>query len=311
MDLGTVAEWIFAQKEAVAQGKIKGPRILCVGASLELPSDPERALGVADLEEAVRVIREMRGKGADGIKVYRRITVDLLRGMAEEAHRLGMPVAIHIQDAITAREAVEASVDLIVHAGGLAASMVKEPSLRQRFQAERIPWLFEGSEDPWYLIESAEIRNFAQWMVSRKVYLNPTSTSVWKGIAPGQAERDRDVLRLFTNHALSYIPPTSHGVPDLADISYLTLWLDNWRFEAMSQEERERARKSYDKFKEFLRAFAAAGGKLLPGSDPVGSGVPGIGFHHEMEMLVEAGLSPMQVLQGGMTRPAYLIVKFR
>jgi imidazolonepropionase-like amidohydrolase len=47
------------------------------------------------------------------------------------------------------------------------------------------------------------------------------------------------------------------------------------------------------------RAFVAAGGLLLAGADPVGNGgvIPGFGDQREIELLVEAGFSPVQAIR--------------
>jgi imidazolonepropionase-like amidohydrolase len=50
---------------------------------------------------------------------------------------------------------------------------------------------------------------------------------------------------------------------------------------------------------ELERAFVAAGGLLIAGSDPVGLRglVPGFADHREIELLVEAGFTPVQAIQ--------------
>jgi hypothetical protein len=47
------------------------------------------------------------------------------------------------------------------------------------------------------------------------------------------------------------------------------------------------------------RAFVAAGGLLIAGPDPTGNGgvVPGFGDQREVELLVEAGFSPVEAIQ--------------
>ncbi|HYL93003.1 MAG TPA: amidohydrolase family protein, partial [Alphaproteobacteria bacterium] len=47
------------------------------------------------------------------------------------------------------------------------------------------------------------------------------------------------------------------------------------------------------------RAFVAAGGLLLAGADPVGLGgnIPGFGDQREIELLVEAGFTPVQAIR--------------
>ena len=50
---------------------------------------------------------------------------------------------------------------------------------------------------------------------------------------------------------------------------------------------------------EFELAFAKAGGLLLAGPDPTGNGgvLPGFGDQREVELLVEAGFSPVEAIQ--------------
>jgi hypothetical protein len=49
----------------------------------------------------------------------------------------------------------------------------------------------------------------------------------------------------------------------------------------------------------FELAFVRAGGLLLAGPDPTGNGgvLPGFGDHREVELLVEAGFSPVEAIQ--------------
>jgi hypothetical protein len=50
---------------------------------------------------------------------------------------------------------------------------------------------------------------------------------------------------------------------------------------------------------ELERAFVAAGGLLIAGPDPTGAGdvLPGFGDQREIELLVEAGFSPVEAIK--------------
>jgi imidazolonepropionase-like amidohydrolase len=50
---------------------------------------------------------------------------------------------------------------------------------------------------------------------------------------------------------------------------------------------------------DFEHAFAKAGGLLLAGVDPTGNGgaLPGFGDQREVELLVEAGFTPLEAIQ--------------
>jgi enamidase len=47
------------------------------------------------------------------------------------------------------------------------------------------------------------------------------------------------------------------------------------------------------------RAFARAGGRLIAGTDPTGSGgvIPGYANQRQVELLVEAGFTPLEAIQ--------------
>ena len=55
----------------------------------------------------------------------------------------------------------------------------------------------------------------------------------------------------------------------------------------------------YQKELQFEFAFAKAGGLLLAGPDPTGNGgvLPGFGDQREVELLVEAGFTPVEAIQ--------------
>jgi imidazolonepropionase-like amidohydrolase len=64
----------------------------------------------------------------------------------------------------------------------------------------------------------------------------------------------------------------------------------------MPPEKRKAIVTGYKMLQEFVRKFAAAGGKIHTGSDP-NHVVPGYAMHSELQMLVEAGLTPLQAIQ--------------
>jgi hypothetical protein len=63
-----------------------------------------------------------------------------------------------------------------------------------------------------------------------------------------------------------------------------------------SPEDRARFLKGYANVQEFLRKFVAAGGKIYSGTDTAAALTPGLSLHHEMQLLVDAGISPMNSL---------------
>src|SRR5262249_27432776 len=132
-------------------------------------------------------------------------------------------------------------------------------------------------------------------------------------MSPGSPEANHLFATLLGHHTaitstmpgLAATLPTADGRPAVP----------TWVLEAMSPGLREaylygRSR-AVDKAKqetnarllkrdmELERAFVAAGGLLLAGSDPVGlnGNIPGFGDQREIELLVEAGFAPVEAIR--------------
>jgi len=122
-----------ALRNAINAGLVDGPRMLAAtraiaavgqynpfGISPDLTDFPTGAQMISGVEEARRAVREQIGHGADLIKIYAdwrypTLTVDEMRVIVEEAHKLQRKVAAHATTADGIRNAVVAGVDSIEH----------------------------------------------------------------------------------------------------------------------------------------------------------------------------------------------------
>jgi imidazolonepropionase-like amidohydrolase len=145
-DVGAVGnpEVIFALRSAIAEKKIAGPRILCVGAILSPTGGHGQAYGYRNdvcacvqstsgicdgVDECRRAVRRQVSHGADAIKFVatggvlsdikagldQQFTDDEIRSIIETAHRLGRRVAAHAHGTAGINAALEAGVDSIEH----------------------------------------------------------------------------------------------------------------------------------------------------------------------------------------------------
>jgi imidazolonepropionase-like amidohydrolase len=143
-DVGSYDDEAIVLREAVRLGIIDGPRILSCGRIISATAPGgaifktmyREADGPDDMRKAVR---EQLRRGADFIKLMAtgarsvvaedpepaQMTPAELGAVVEEAHRLGVRVAAHVEGLAGARLAVEAGVDTIEH--GL--SLHREPAL--------------------------------------------------------------------------------------------------------------------------------------------------------------------------------------
>ena len=92
-------------------------------------------------------------------------------------------------------------------------------------------------------------------------------------------------LTLLKNPQLKYLP------------AYILKDTESFfaRYETMASEKRNEMLSGYKMLQEFVRRFVKAGGKIHSGSDP-NHVVPGYAVHAELQMLVEAGLTPLQAI---------------
>lgn len=130
-DLGDRAFLSLPVRDAINEGLIEGPRLVCAGPPITTTAGHCWYLGgEADGEVAIRKgVRERVKRGVDCIKVMAtgggmtpgsnmlraQFTVDELRAMVEESHRLGKHIAAHCHGTEGIVRAVEAGVDTLEH----------------------------------------------------------------------------------------------------------------------------------------------------------------------------------------------------
>jgi len=152
-DVGSYDDEAIALREAVRLGIVPGPRILSCGRIISATA-PGGAIFTTMYREADgaddmrRAVREQLRRGADFVKLMAtgarsvlaedpepaQMTFAELEAIVDEAHRLGVRVAAHVEGLAGARIAVEAGVDTVEH--GL--SLHREPGLLDAMAASGI-----------------------------------------------------------------------------------------------------------------------------------------------------------------------------
>ncbi len=292
VDLGNVTEWILAQKEGIAKGKIRGPRILASGNAIHGPfreNDFRRRhhTEVTSADEARRETRKLISQGVDVIKLRENLTSEMLRAIIEEAHGSGIPAVGHAPDSW---QAVEVGYDEIVHTSGIARTVVTDPQKMRQF---------EHRSDPHAFMDFREVDRLVEKLAAEKIYLNPTvrHRQAW---AYKKRFQHEDFDLLFNNLALRYVP-LDFRLGIVNRFNFVGLYL----LQDLSRQEQQLNLQGQRNLLELIRRFVQAGGRICTGTDT--NATPGLGLHQELQILVEdVGLSPGEALLTVTKHPAEL-----
>jgi imidazolonepropionase-like amidohydrolase len=280
--LAAVVEWRAAHQG----GMRKGPRLLFCGPILDLapPVHPAVTAIVESVESAHATVDEIAAAGAWGIKIYAQIPPDLARTIIQRAREHGLP-AIGDLSATRASEAIDAGIYGLEHASVAYQDLVPvERQVGFDFFHEhgaalwRKEWNRGMAEvDP----TGASGQQLARQFADAGVFLDPTLVVI---------ER----LARITD-------PDVLAAPGVAEMpaSIRVGWEARaaGRRDTWSAQDFELAQRAFAVSVAFTAEVRRAGGTLLVGSDaPNPFVVPGTSLHRELELLVTAGMSSMEVL---------------
>jgi len=283
-------DWIIAQREGVRNGTIRGPRVWAAGNVIDGPP-PEGVGGlrrqrtsiiVENEEEARKAVRMLAEKGVDGFKLFERLTPQVAKAAVEEAHRLRRPVFGHSLDIFTSANNGYQSTE---HSWSVLYTSIQDPKKKADLDIARMKGQVDTAEAHIHM-EPAMFDRIIKVMVEKNVHWSPTWATWFRGISPRAPQMKQEEFALLKDPRLRYLP------------SYILKDTESFfaKYETAPPEKRKELMAGYQMIQDFVRRFASAGGKIHSGSDP-NHVVPGYAVHVELEMLTEAGLSPLQAIQ--------------
>ncbi len=274
-DLETLKNW----RARIADGKLLGPRMIISGPMLDgpVPQFPSSA-PVKDAAEGRRIVDELQKGGADFIKIQSLVPRDGYFAAAEEAKKNGIVFAWHVPDKVRAVEASNAGQKSIEHLTGV----------------------FEGCST-----------------VEEELMAAPRGPGRGKFLSTYDPQRAKVLIALFVKNQTWQVPTlywergewlierTSAGPDPLEKYAPKAWRVRAWPMFTKGIEKDW----SSDPFADREKFFQAelkmvgemnrAGVPILAGTDTA-AGVrvyPGFSLHEELELLVQAGLTPMEALQ--------------
>jgi Amidohydrolase family len=219
---------------------------------------------------------------------------------ADEAHKAGFIIFGHTDDA---PGSVRDGMGIVEHIWGFGEAVMSPDELRAFRTGKFLTWAT-------FLTDWSKLDPMIADAVRRGAYLNPTLHYEWGGMSRRALQRELEDYRVFSNPDLSYIPRNvadgilarQRQIKNFSSRYENTPWISR-----LSADDRKEFEIGFKNVLEFTRRYVAAGGKIHAGTDTIAGGTPGLSVHHEMEILVEAGLTPMQALKAATSWSAELL----
>jgi Amidohydrolase family len=253
---------------------------------------------VDSADEARSAVDFVISQGADSIKIYNNITEPVLDAIVKAARRANKPVGGHVPKAISLKRSLELGFNFVEHSAIRSRDLLEWNSITQA-EANQITSLASVTQREalvWQRVDlnSTKVKAVISFMVEKDVFLDPTLSidefdSLFLYEKEAKHPNNRYLKRGFVEEALG----PEHDI---------------FR---MPAELKAVAVAGIEKRRKFVGMCNRAGVKILAGTDGPGIGrlTVGFGLHHELGLLVDAGLKPIEALQGATINAARALRK--
>lgn len=263
-------------REELAAGRLRGPRLITSGPSLNGNSvdGPQAGAGM---------VRAQHAAGYDFIKIHPGLSADEFNAIADQANELGMPFAGHVPVSVGVQGVLDKGIATIDHLDGYMAAMLP------------------ANSDP-----SGGYGGFFGVMLADEVEVSRLDALVAATLEAGVANVPTESLfeQLVNDEPAAELARRSEA--RFVSETTIARWI-----EAKNRTTGERgfdpevAALAIDIRRQLIGKLHESGAMLLLGSDaPQTFQVPGFSLHRELELMVASGLTPYEALKTGTTAPA-------
>ena len=272
-DCGNEFEFITSVRDAIAEGRGLGPRLLLAGF---VDGTSPMAIGTARAdtpEQARQWTDRYHEAGFQQMKIYSSVKLEEIKAVAVEAHRLGMTVTGHIPNGINAYQAIEAGQDQINHIQYITDIMhAALPENASRADRRKAIMNLD--------LNSPEAQKAIAFLKEHHTVVDPT-------------------IALFELFGATTARPPASFEPGINKIpAELSQQLSDV---GPPNENTEIGDRMFKKDVETVGALHRAGIPIVAGTDQA---VPGHSLHREIELYVQAGFTPMEAIQAATIVPA-------
>ncbi|MEY3713543.1 MAG: hypothetical protein RL321_1163 [Pseudomonadota bacterium] len=259
--------------DETAEGRVFGPQIVPTGfLEGESPYSARSGFVIETLDEAKAAVDWYAAHGYPQIKIYNSFPRTHLRETVEYAHSRGLKVSGHVPAFMRASQVVEAGFDELNHINQVVLNFLMDDKTDTR-TLQRFYLPAEKTADIDF--KGDEVRRFVQLLKDRHVVVDPTLTTF-----DFLRQRDGEISQAFAA-VLDHMPANVQR-------SRLSggMEIPNERVHALYN-------RSYARMIDFVGQMHRAGVPLLAGTDEMA----GFTLQRELELYVQAGISPAEVLK--------------
>jgi imidazolonepropionase-like amidohydrolase len=261
-------------KRDIDAGKLPGPHLDVTGPYLEgAQSYFLQMPHLTSPDDARQTVEYWADRGVTSFKAYMNITRAELKAAIDAAHKRGIKVTGHLCS-VTYKEAAELGIDDLEHGFFVNTQLDTDKKPDVCSQSAGDETLARMAPD------TPEAKDLINLLIAHHVAITSTLPVFEGDLGGGRPPLRQQALDAMTPEAREQFfllrqRPASVPPPK---IDPALLWKHDLELE---------------------RAFVAAGGLLLAGPDPTGRGdvLPGFGDQREIELLVEAGFSPVEAIK--------------
>ena len=263
-------------REKAKKGEIVSPRIFTSSPSLNGNS-------VTSIEEAKEKVTAYQNDGYDFLKIHPGIQLEIFNQIVKTANEVGIPFSGHVPVDVGIRHALESKYASIDHVDGFLEGLVPESENVDPTANGFFGYAFT------HLAQMEKIDELVQMAKENEVWIVPTQSLFERWFAPISADE------LLRQPEMKYMPEAT---------------LANWR----NTKDRYMAEEDFNleqwqRFdsirKQLIKKLSENGHGILLGSDaPQLFNVPGFSIHHEIQGMLDSGMSAEEILKSGTINPA-------
>ena len=261
---------LIGQEQA---GTLLAPHVVPAGfIEGESPNSARNGFVIKNLEEAKHAVDWYHEHNYPQIKIYNSFPKEILAQTTAYAHSKGMRVSGHIPVWLRAHEAVEQGYDEIQHINQVLLNfLVDDKTDTRTLERFYLPAEKVGDLD----FDGKQVQDYIAFLVQHKTVIDPTLTAF-----DFIRQKDGDM-------AQPYAAVADHMPPDVKRGFY------QGQMKIPDDATAARYEKSYRKMVEFVGRMYKAGVPIVAGTDALA----GFTLQHELELYVQAGMTPLQALQ--------------